>query len=183
MKENRNRDGRRELSKRKFCLTLGTPFIGWEISWDRWEASGSQRRMQQLGSSRQNRETSTEGPAHLPGLPSPGHASTGVHGGWVLETWASVDRPGERTWLCCTETVWRHWSVLWAAIRSRRRTDPGSAIGATWLMGAKRGGALHSSLVLSMSLAGTAPPLWVLGACKHQRIVPTQRWGWNLSPS
>ena len=61
--------------------------------------------------------------------------------------------------------------------QKQSRTDPGSAIGATLLMGAKRGGALHSSLVLSMSLAGTAPPLWVLGACKHQRIVPTPRWG------
>ena len=118
-----------------------------------------------------------------PCTPQPRTCIHGVHGGWVLKAWASVDSPGERTGLCCTETVWRRWSVVWAAIGSRHRTDPGSAIGATLLMGAKRGGALHSSLVLSTSLAGTAPLLWVLGACKHQRVVPTPRWGWNLSPS
>ena len=55
-KPDRACDPGRKLWKRKGSLTLGSPFTGREISWDRKGASEAWRRRQQQVSSRQNRE-------------------------------------------------------------------------------------------------------------------------------
>lgn len=72
----------------------------------------------------------------------------------------SVERPWEKTWYTCTETVQRTWSMVQATIVSEWKAGCGSVIGA------------------SLSACHTRPNSYVCGFCDCRGW--EWRWHWHL---
>ena len=103
----------RGLKNRKDSHTKGSALTGAEISWDRKEASESQRRAQEpaFGRWAEQRETWTGGLCHCPELFSLRYMSM-VQTRAGCWTWCLEYRPRERLSIGCTETAKRGWSVV-----------------------------------------------------------------------
>ena len=84
-------------------------------------------------------------------------------GGLGAETWASVDRPRERTGVGCSETAQRAWSVVWATSGCVCRMEPRSTTEAPLSTCVKSEvWPHHSSLILGVLTVAVAPhyQLW-----------------------
>ena len=71
---------------------------------DELKQTEAQRKEEQLLSSREDRENSTDTPSQCPALPSP-RGVCWYTWGLGAESWVSANRPRERTGVVCTETA------------------------------------------------------------------------------
>ena len=159
---------RKQLWKRKGSLTLEGRYSHEESSQDRKRASKAQRGMQKMICSQQNTESPTQ--TVDTSLPFWDPHPLCVQGP-DAETWASEDRPGERTGVGCMETAWRGWT------KGHTQNKPGPRIEVKWHVRGRW--VLQSSPFLSVLPAAVVLLLQVLEVCEHH----FWKWkcGWNPS--
>ena len=89
----------KKKKKRKGLLTLGTPLTSWEISQDRKGASETQRRVQQIDYSRENRQRPVQMVLATSLHSSAQNTSAGNPRGWMLKPGLWQAGHGRGAWL------------------------------------------------------------------------------------